>query len=342
MLWWKWTVGWRGRGALIVGFLACVASAKAEPQSIAILALASEDEEGLATSFTDALRSQATSDSAFHPSDSRASLSQMTMAQDCEISEAACRAQIAAALAVQKVLYGELRRSGRGAYEVELHMFSAAGGAQVSATRQLARGETSETDLARHARAMLRALRGAPEEPASSDEPASRATITPDVEPLHQAPIDASEPQKRRATPNNDWIGYTLLGVSGVSLGLMVFSWTKIASADGNESLGAYRKAVGAAKASVADVCDEADKGVRYGGLSSQVVAEARDACSRGNTFERLQYVFLGAALVAAGVGAYFLLDNKRGDRTARPGPNLALRPGLGRGTASLTLRLAL
>ena len=37
---------------------------------------------------------------------------------------------------------------------------------------------------------------------------------------------------------NDDWLGYSLLGVAGVSAGMMVFSWTQIESA--NEDIEAY------------------------------------------------------------------------------------------------------
>jgi hypothetical protein len=161
------------------------------------------------------------------------------------------------------------------------------------------------------------------------------------VQPLAQTRVDTSEPVARPAAASDDWIGYTLLGVAGVSLGLTIFSWTKVSGAGDDESLAAYRRAVGGEKPSVSDVCDEADKGVAYG-LDSKTFGEARDACDRGRTFERLQYVFLGAALVAVGVGTYFLLDDEHPARASSSTARMTLRPGLGLRSASLGVRLEL
>jgi hypothetical protein len=72
------------------------------------------------------------------------------------------------------------------------------------------------------------------------------------------------------------------------------------------------------------------------------VVSAASDACDRGNTFERLQFVFLGAALISAGVGTYFLLDNEHPDRASANayGPRLAISPAVGRHSAQLNLHV--
>jgi hypothetical protein len=336
----KWWLSWRSCCALVACFAAWVPVAEAEPESLAILSLASEDHDALATAFTDALRTEAEADPGLRPSHSRASLSQMTIAQDCEISESSCRVRIAAALSVQKVLYGELRAADGGDYQIDLHLFAANGAAQGSVSRLVPREETSTADLSRHARALLRELQGARPQRSDAQEPLP-TTVSPDVEPLRPVAVDTTEPAPHKtAAGSNDWIGYTLFGVSGVSLGLMVFSWTQIASAGNDENLSAYRKAVGTAKPSISDVCSEANKGMRYGSLSSGVVSAASDACDRGNTFERLQFVFLGAALISAGVGTYFLLDDEQHDRASAGRTKLALRPAVSRHSAQLSLHL--
>lgn len=331
----SWLLRWRSLWLVLAGLLGWVEGAQAQSQSVAILALGSDEDEALAGALTEALRSKAEADPALRLSSSRASLTQMTMAQDCEVSEPACRRQLAAVLAVQKVIYGELRPVGHSAYEVELHMFAATGGAQTSTTRKVPRGETSQADLARHATALLRGLFAEHNE--DETEPVA-ATRTPEATPSRHAKLDATEPAEPHSAASNDWLGYTLLGVSGVSLGLMVFSFTQIAAVDHDASLVAYRKAVGDAKPSISNVCEEAQKGMSYGGLSSRSVGAARDACDRGQTFERLQYVFLGTALLAAGVGTYFLLDHEQGDHAG--GARVSLRPSFGRSSGSLALRL--
>jgi hypothetical protein len=50
--------------------------------------------------------------------------------------------------------------------------------------------------------------------------------------------------------------------------------------------------------------------------------------------------VFIGAAVVSPGLGAYFLIDDDGGDRAAK-GNRLALRAQAGPGRGLVSLRLA-
>jgi hypothetical protein len=110
---------------------------------------------------------------------------------------------------------------------------------------------------------------------------------------------------------SNDWLGWSLVGVAAVSTGLTIYSWTQIEQAADDPNLLTYKMAVGQEDPQIEDVCAEADADARYGGLSAQTLADVREACARGETFGVLQYVFLGAALVSAGTGVYFLLDDE-------------------------------
>src|SRR3954453_23913486 len=64
---------------------------RADSQALAILGLASDDDEDTAGALAEALRREAKKNSEFRLSNSHVSLSQMTMAQDCDITEAPCR-----------------------------------------------------------------------------------------------------------------------------------------------------------------------------------------------------------------------------------------------------------
>jgi hypothetical protein len=318
--------------------------ALAQTQSLAVLGLSSDDDEALAAELTEALRAEARTDPEYRVSSSHVSLSQMTMANDCEITEAPCRARIARALEVKQVIYGEVRRTSAVAYEVELHMFASAGTAS-SARRAIPKGETNRTDLGRHARALLHALEGRPDPEENVSEPPPAAKVSPDVKPLgaeeHEAAPTLSEDAPRASRGSNDWLGYTLLAVAGASLGLTVFSWTQISAASDDKDFRAYRSAVWNQKPSVADVCDEADAKRSYG-VNANTLANTRNACSTGKTFERLQYVFIGATLVAAGVGTYFLLDDDGAEHAEKDGPRFAFRPSFARDGAGVNLRLDL
>ena len=317
--------------------------AGAQPQSLAVLGLSSDDDQSLAVALSDALRAEARDSGEYRVSDSRVLLSQMTIAQDCDIVEAPCRGRIARALHAQQVIYGELHRSGDD-YEVELHMFASSGEASM-ARRLIPGGETNPSDLTRHARALLHALQGLPDPEPSAPAAAPSPAVAPDVAPLpDQEAVEASpayhdEPAPARAS--DDWIGYTLLGVAGVSLALTVASWAEIAAAGDDQDLTTYRAAVFAVKPSVPDVCDEADANRAYG-VSASTLAGTRSACSRGNTFALLQYVFIGAALASAGAGAYFLLDDDGPTQARAAGARFALRPSVSRHGAGLGLRIEL
>jgi hypothetical protein len=222
----------------------------------------------------------------------------------------------------------------------------ASSGTSSNARRSIPKGETAPADLARHARALLHALAGEADADAPVAEPTPAPTVTPDVKPLVQRDEEAAPAYKdqapRASRGSNDWLGYTLLAVAGVSLGLTIFSWAQISSASNDKEYTAYRAAVYAEKPSVKDVCSEADAGHEYG-VDPNSLAHARNACSNGKTFESLQYVFLGAALVSAGVGTYFLLDNDGGSEHAKnSGPRLAFNPSVGRDGAAVQLRLDL
>ena len=322
-------------------------SASAQRPTIAILGVASEEgDDALAADITAALRAEVESDDSVRLSNSRASLSQMTMLQDCDIVEADCRMRVGKAVNADQVLYGGLRRAGGRNHEVELHLFQTEDGRDSQARRALPGGDTSEAALAAHARALLAALRGESEPelaplPPGDDGPPPVATVTPDVAPLERAETDTSEPDAPSEPSSNDWLGYTLLGTAAVSAGLTVFSWTQIKAAETDDDFVAYGEAVYVEAPAVQDVCDEAEAGARYG-VNPETVAGALSACDKGQTFDVLQYVFLGAAVVSAGFGAYFLLDDDGGESSGSGARSLPVRAQIGRDGGLVSLRLTL
>lgn len=320
---------------LVLGSLATAAPAAA--QKLAILGVSSKDgDDEPAAKLTDALRTEAAADSALQLSDTTALLSQLVVLHDCEITDAACRDTIARQLEAGELIYGAIRRTESG-HKVELHYYSTADGSLTHASRELTIEGASDTDLASEARGLLRELRGldAPEPEAVQPEPAPEVTRVRRPVP----PPDPLEPEPQDEASSNDWLGYSLLGVAAVSVGLMVYSWSEIDAARNDSDFRAYREAVGRvqAGAGVDDVCDEADAGRPYF-LEVERFKRARSACGRGATFEILQWVFVGSALVSAGFGMYFLLDDDGEPDTARA----SLMPMLGKGDAGLQLRIQL
>jgi hypothetical protein len=330
---WFVALGWLGMvGLMWLG----TGLGRASAQSIAVLGLTSEDgDDGLATSITRAVRTEAEAHDSYQVSSSQVSLAQMTMAQDCEITDAQCRIAVADALNAERVIYGALLRSNRRSYEVQLHMADGRDGTEVRASRTFSSRDTSDATFARIARELLAELRGE----GVAAEPAPVAALTPSAAAEGSLEARAAaevEPPSDDEPSSNDWIGYTLVGVAVAATAMTVVSWMQIDKAEQDPGLTAYRRAV---DYEVDDACDEAERGNTYD-LGTDVVDDARSACRQGRTFEVLQYVFLGAALASAGAGAYFLLDDESSDQAASSRRSLAVLPRVSPRGGSLDLRL--
>ncbi len=156
-----------------------------------------------------------------------------------------------------------------------------------------------------------------PEDPESSDEPNDR-------------------PRQRNQPPNlRRILGFSAIGLGGAFLVATGYTWYRIDAINDSDDLTTYRKQF----TSSTNVCNAARDGAlkkskpNYGALEDS----AADLCDRADTLEILQYVFLGSALVAGGVGAYLLLTEKK----AGARHSLSLQPHFarGRGSVSATLR---
>jgi hypothetical protein len=332
-------VGWlAGLFALSIAALPL----RVEAQSVAVLGLTSDDgDDGLATSVTRAVRNEVESDDRYEVSSSHVSLAQMTMAQDCEISDAQCRIAVAGALKVDRVVYGSVHRANRRTYEVELHMANRRDGTETRAVRAISTRDTSDAAFARVATELLAELRGEQPQHDETAGPTPVATVAPKVTPIEEhdgSGPPVSEPKQDSEPGSNNWIGYTLIGVAVAATVMTAVSWMQIDKAQNDPGLAKYRKAV--PYELVKDACDEAKHGNTYG-VTTDVLDDARSACRQGRTFEVLQYVFLGTAIASAGVGAYFLLDDDGESETASASHRaFALVPHVSTHDAALDLRV--
>jgi hypothetical protein len=122
---------------------------------------------------------------------------------------------------------------------------------------------------------------------------------------------------------------------------LTVLSFIEIDRADGNADFVNYAKAVGRMKPTADDVCDEIDAGERYG-VSDKTFAGASSKCSSGHTYQALQFVFIGAALVSGGLSAYMLLgdDDAPGETARSSRGSLAFQPLITRKSQGFSARL--
>jgi hypothetical protein len=150
-----------------------------------------------------------------------------------------------------------------------------------------------------------------------------------------------------------EWLGWTLIGVSGLSLVGTVVSMKMIDDVNNDDLYKDYRELVylGNRKAELdntpelieKDTCAAAtEKGFAYS-LNDSEFEEVVSMCNRADTFEVLQWVFLGTTVVAGGVGTYLVLtagDSSPSDQASADSPRLSLRPSFSPQASSVTATL--
>jgi hypothetical protein len=168
--------------------------------------------------------------------------------------------------------------------------------------------------------------------------PQARAQLSGSAEPTSDL-LDARYQTSQQAGLDARHItGYALLGGAVVSTGLSVLSWVQVDRAQANDSLAAYRRSAGNLSANLRDVCDDAKSGQSHG-LDAAAFARVKTSCSTGKTFEVLQLVFLGGAVISGGLSAFLLF----GGETERPKSSsgrVTLHPSVSKRGASLGARL--
>jgi hypothetical protein len=147
---------------------------------------------------------------------------------------------------------------------------------------------------------------------------------------------EAPPGEESQGRPWRRILGWTTVGLAGGLAAATVVTWVRIDSINKEADLKAYRDEFPAPgqPGGTHDVCREAEDGTLTGREPDKEALElsARDLCRKADTLEVLQYLFLGGALAAGGVGAYLLLTS-----SSDSGKGVSLRPRLGRGHASLT-----
>jgi hypothetical protein len=160
------------------------------------------------------------------------------------------------------------------------------------------------------------------------------------------APMESYSESAQADGPPPNWrkiAGYSAVGVAGVFAAATIYSWVRLGNIGDERAMTAYReKFPGPGSANgTNDVCKQANARALetsqmmasdYGSLV-KLEGAARDLCGEADSLETLQYVFLGAALVAGGVGAYLLLSDREPDNRRR---KYSFRPRVGFGRAQL------
>jgi len=349
--------------AAFFGIVSAPAAASAQT-GVTILGIRSvEGDDDFARNLTGALRHAAAQVPDWQVSDADISLSQMSLAHGCDEPDAACMAEISGDLDAQRVIYGTVRRTSAGDdydFALTLYLFDAETGQIArSVTDNVSHLRQDIDDLRDGARRYMARLAGlamhgslrVEVEPGDATvsidgEEAGHAdggvfTATDLSEGRHTIEVTAEGHQSFRASvtvvadqeaaveahlegvvdsgPGLPWPAIGTLTGAGVFAILTIWSMAKINSLGSDSGYQSFRDHVPTSL----NACTEARNGSAHGDDGN--LAHTVDVCNQADTLEILQYVFLGAAVVAAGVGTWLLL---RHDSTETDAQAMALRFG--------------
>lgn len=164
------------------------------------------------------------------------------------------------------------------------------------------------------------------------------------------------EPRKKEGGHGLRWLGWTLVGVGAASAVGTVLSWTQIVRINNDDRLERFSAVVakynqdelararneGEEPTLYDDFCEPAKQGLPFDGEfmdNDAKFQEVQGLCNDADTWEALQYVFLGTAVVAGGAGIVLLLTaGDGGEESAASEPRrFALTPQLNPDRAGLT-----
>ena len=155
------------------------------------------------------------------------------------------------------------------------------------------------------------------------------------------------EPERDEGGHGLRWLGWTLVGVGAVAAAGLVVSWTQIVRINNDDRLERYSGDVAASnQLELADArrenrepelfddfCVPASRGIPYSFFNQpDKFGEVQSLCDEADTWELLQYVFLGTAVAAGGTGVVLLLTSGsgHGDTASTELPRFALTPQVG------------
>jgi uncharacterized membrane protein len=180
--------------------------------------------------------------------------------------------------------------------------------------------------------------------------PADQSIVSVTLERVQEQQEFAAAPeQATSALPEQEshsslaWLGYTLIGVGaasaiawGTSMYMIEFQYNRDATYKDYRNRYANR---------TLDACDAALSGDDAGSLDAGQLSDFQSRCRTGRTFQTLQWVFLGAAVVTSGVGAFVLIsESGKSDRSSArrtpPTPRFALDPLIDRRNLALQATL--
>ncbi|HKU41521.1 MAG TPA: hypothetical protein VJR89_25365 [Polyangiales bacterium] len=327
---------WLQAAALCSWLLATSAAADSGEYRLAVLAFESDEvQDNFAEALAQALREALDARSDYTLHQTHVSLAQLSLSQNCDISHAGCLTAIARSLKLDGFVFGKVTHEG-GAPVAVLRRYDLWSEAiDRSALASFSSDAPQQPELERAAHKLLDDLLG----PAPGTHRPNLA-VTPATAPKLTTPRTL---ESKDSGPSAGVIaGYALLGGAVLTAGLSVLSFVEVERAEKDPNYERYRLAVGnSSRMNVSDVCDEAAAGRSYG-LSPASFRDVKETCTRGMTYEVLQFVFLGGAVVSGGLAAFFLTTGSGGDKekaSLKTG-DVSLQPSLGRRGFALNAKL--
>lgn len=164
----------------------------------------------------------------------------------------------------------------------------------------------------------------------------SSAPQTVSVSDGAEALVAVDETHHDDGGPGVNWAAVALLSGAGLAVVGMIVSWAELLSLSNDDAYTRHREMLGAMGMSGDIACQESS--LAYLG-SGPMSAHIRDVCGQGNTFEILQYVFLGVAVAAGATGIVLLvLDSSGGSH--EDASTVSLLPSFGPTHGSMDLRV--
>lgn len=314
--------------------------AHAADYRLGVLQVENDDsyEDTLAPLFMQELRAVLAERTDVSAVDIRVTLTQLSLGQGCNTAESSCLLRIANTLKTDGFVFGKLTHEGGEPVAIlrryDTRSASIDASALVAFSPQITSAPTAD-NVRVEVRRLVNGLLGEQAAPAAKAVvPAKPITAAPVATTIEPPPVPESTGMSGRSIA-----GVTLLGGAAVSVGLTVLSFVQIKNAENNRNFENYRVAVGQNSTGTKDVCDEASTGKRYG-LTDSNFREVRRSCNVGMTFEILQYVFLGSAVVTGGLATFLLLGDDSEHQRQTGTKSLTFKPNFMRNGASITARM--
>lgn len=257
------------------------------------------------------------------------SLEQFMLVHDCHEPSEDCLASIAETLEADRVVSGSLQRieaeAAEGGYDFEVRLFlfdTRTGHIERTTRARIDRTKGTPEELAVLGQQEVARLAEAPFDQLGQEQ-ATELRLSRDGVP----PVQLVGPTADRGDVFPAWPAAVSYTGAAVFFGMTAWSWTTIKSIEQDPSFELARAIAGP---QVANVCTA---GTNFG------VEDLDALCSKANTQETLQWIFLGMGVASVGLGTWLLVKSIK-SRRAADRARLELSPIAGKKLGGVSARL--